>query len=280
MRRPRRTVVDINRLESEELRTYLSRGSWNIAILTDFAGMEVYKADSDEALRSSFSVVGEFPRQIQILKSTSIIGGLSGRQKGLISRMIDDAQTRDFGKFCSLVRDYVDGDQRFKADIESKRQLAREHLAGMAEEMANLAVDYSAMQRNFTEAEVRQVRLDKGAPLAVRKKLFRLSAKMAGDFFELHPHSRKWPADREWPNKFLFRFALLTHLHFFEWVRGGSPLNLSADKIRNDIVDLNFATYGTFFDGLMTNDRKQRRLYIEAKTVLEEFIIPISRATN
>jgi hypothetical protein len=62
-----------------------------------------------------------------------------------------------------------------------------------------------------------------------------------------------------------------------DWIRRGSPKNLNPNKIRNDIVDLNFAAFGTFFDGLMTNDKKQYALYVEAKLLLEEFIIPASQ---
>lgn len=40
--------------------------------------------------------------------------------------------------------------------------------------------------------------------------------------------------------------------------------------MRNDIVDVSFATYGTFFNGVMTDDAKVRELQMELRVVLGE----------
>jgi len=41
-----------------------------------------------------------------------------------------------------------------------------------------------------------------------------------------------------------------------------------AETFRNDFVDMNFAAYATYFDGLMSADAKVRRIHAEARVWL------------
>jgi hypothetical protein len=56
-----RLVIDSNRLQSEELRMHLAQSSQRLAILTDFAAMEVYKGNTLSSIYKSMGVVAEFP---------------------------------------------------------------------------------------------------------------------------------------------------------------------------------------------------------------------------
>lgn len=276
MRSARCFVVDVNCMQSDELAEYLAGGRHNFAVLTDYAGMETYRPDSKEALRESFSVLSRFPAQVLTLRGTKVICGLRGRRKGLRRRFVDWRQSRQFQDYCVLVNRYVSGDDTYRQDIESKRAIARTHLEGIAADTADIALDYSLLQKNFSESELKKIRRDEAYALSSIEKLFAFTAKMATEFFELHPCAHRWPPDHEWPNTFLYRIALLQHLHFFDWIRRGSPKNLNPDRIRNDIIDLNFVTYATFFDGLMSNDQKAQSLYTEAKVLLDNHILPLA----
>ena len=57
--------------------------------------MEAYKADTHDMLYRSMGILGQFPRQVVILKGTKVVCGLSGRAAGLQRRMIDQQQTGD-----------------------------------------------------------------------------------------------------------------------------------------------------------------------------------------
>ena len=47
------------------------------------------------------------------------------------------------------------------------------------------------------------------------------------------------------------------------------PKSVKAEKIVNDLVDVNFATFATYFDGLLSMDEKPLRIYQRAAFVLE-----------
>src|SRR5882724_9776874 len=95
-----RTVVDSNFLQSDRLRAYLSKSPAHIAVLTDYAAMEAHKADTLETLYRSMAILGEFPRQVIVLKGTQAVCGLSGRASGLQRRMIHQEQTQGFAEYC------------------------------------------------------------------------------------------------------------------------------------------------------------------------------------
>ena len=40
------------------------------------------------------------------------------------------------------------------------------------------------------------------------------------------------------------------------------------DRLRNDLIDLIFATYATYFDGLMSQDEKAQRIYKQANFIV------------
>jgi len=49
----------------------------------------------------------------------------------------------------------------------------------------------------------------------------------------------------------------------------GCPKGVRAEKMLNDLVGVNFATFATYFDGLLSMDEKARRIYQQAAIVLE-----------
>jgi hypothetical protein len=46
------------------------------------------------------------------------------------------------------------------------------------------------------------------------------------------------------------------------------PKSVKAEKIVNDLVDVNFATFATYSDGLLSMDEKARRIYQQRAIVL------------
>jgi hypothetical protein len=72
-----RKVVDRNYLQAPELREYLAGSRKHRAVLTDYAAMEAFKGDALANIFSATEIISEFPNQIIVLKSTSIISQLS-----------------------------------------------------------------------------------------------------------------------------------------------------------------------------------------------------------
>jgi len=79
--------------------------------------------------------------------------------------------------------------------------------------------------------------------------------------FRDHPQVTKKPPLAELINTFIFRMSLCGNLLAQEWISVGGAKGVKPQKIRNDIVDISFAAYATYFDGLLTGDKKLLKIY-------------------
>ncbi len=65
------------------------------------------------------------------------------------------------------------------------------------------------------------------------------------------------------------------YLLCLRWISDGSINSLKPDKRLNDLIDMNYAAYATFFDGLLTDDKKLIDIYRDACFFLNEIFKPI-----
>ena len=135
------------------------------------------------------------------------------------------------------------------------------------------AVDYpnifAEVAGNLTETELKIFRTGAHFSDDIIDKFIRHVMMFAGFLFRDHLKVKKIPNFSELPNAFIFRSALCAYLFFIEWVSVGSPPKIKPERMRNDLVDINFAAYATYFDGLFTEDKQLNRLYEKATAVLE-----------
>lgn len=65
------------------------------------------------------------------------------------------------------------------------------------------------------------------------------------------------------------RGVLLNHaFRVIDWISEGGAEGVKSAKMRNDIVDINYAAYATFFDGLLSADKKAQRMYQGAHALI------------
>ena len=125
----------------------------------------------------------------------------------------------------------------------------------------------------YTEAELRIIR--NGSPFTegIFDKLVRGVLFLAADLMKKHPQVTRLPDAKELPNTDIFRDALCAYLMTLRWISVGGARNTRPEKIRNDMVDISFAAYATYFDGLLTADKKLGQLYEEAQYLLSSFFL-------
>jgi hypothetical protein len=265
-----RKIVDSNFLQREDLRTYLSESTENFAVLTDYAAMEAYKGNTLISIHRSMAILAEYPAQVIILHGTQHACSLAGDGRDYWRRMIDNDQTQDFANYCSL----LDRAQRGDASVQRELlDLGREATA----QMERILADARGMSRalngiadTYTPEELRQLRkTDAPYTEALVEKTVRHVMTMAAMMLSDHPTVTTFPDAKEAPDRFIFRIALCMLLLAMRWISVGGPANVNAQRLRNDLVDINFAAFATYFDGLLTADEKLVSIYLEAKIWLE-----------
>ena len=246
-----RKVVDSNYLRNPGLRAYLSASQHNMAVLTDYASMEAYKGDTLISIYNSMAILAEFPSQVLVL---------------------NEAQTRDFGTYCRHLAVAKAGNVRLQRQLLDFGQEATQHLEKrMLADAGTFPEVIELIAANYTKEEL--VALRTAAPYsdAMVKKFITSVLQVSLTMFQSHPRVQNIPNRKEVPNTFVFRAALCAYLLALDWIAMAGPQGAkgaSLKRLRNDIVDVNFAAYATYFDGLLSCDGKTRRIHDQARLFL------------
>jgi hypothetical protein len=97
---------------------------------------------------------------------------------------------------------------------------------------------------------------------------------MAALLLKKHPTGVKRPNAREARNTYIFRLALCMHLLAHRWISVGGIERTQIAKIRNDFIDASFAAYATYFDGILSDDKKLNDIYERAVWLLNNVCVP------
>jgi hypothetical protein len=265
-----RLIIDSNALQSEELRAFLARSKNNFAVINDYLAMEAYKGNTMASIFRSMAILTQFPHQAIILKTTGKIAGLSGRSAGLQRRMIDERQTREFPKFCEALRSAQRGNVALRREILESGRAADRHLERMLESAPIMRDGINELSKWFTQNELRAIRKREPFPRTLIYKATEFMTELTLRTISRHPAPPppfRNPAEM-W-NSFHFRSSVCDFVWSLDWIGKGGIGDVRADRIRNDMVDVIFATYATYFDGLMSRDDKARRIYDQSAFILE-----------
>jgi len=260
-------IIDSNCLRSDELQGYLASSSENLAVLTDFAAMEAYKGDTLVSIYESMRIVASFPLQILVLKGTQTVGSLSGRRSGLQERLTDRSQTKLFHHFAAAMARGRGVNPSVDKQLLAHGTASKTHLDQMLADAADLRGIIESLARIYTKEE--RARIQNGAEYTqemIDKLVPNLLDIAANLFSDVRVKRRPSPA--ELPNTFLFRVALSCYLMAMRRGAFGGVAGVKAERIRNDMVDMTFVAYGTFFDGIMSADKNVNRVYDEACAML------------
>lgn len=259
-----RKVVDSNFMRDERFREFLSKSPNNHAVLTDYAAMEAYKGDTLKTISESMDILTKYPKQIIILKSTDVVCGLRGRAAGLQRRLIDEQQTRSFSRYCQDLAAAKRGDIHYKNQLLLKGKDAIEHLDKVRNDAASIPAAFDAIADTFTKEELRILRKELAYTDDLARKFITYVLDFAIQQLEEHPRVFKLPNVKELPNTFILRYTLCVIILTLSWIKEGGAHGAKPERLRNDLVDANMATYATYFDGLLTADKNLIKIYKRA----------------
>jgi hypothetical protein len=266
-----RKIVDSNFLQRDDLRIYLSASTENFAVLTDYAAMEAYKGDTLVSIYRSMAILAEYPAQVIVLHGTQYACSLTGDGPDYWRRMIDRDQTCGFADYCLRLDRAQRGDATIQRELLELGREATVQMERVLIDARGMAGALDGIAATYTPEELRQLRrVNTPYSEALVDKTVRHVMMMAAMMLAEHPTAPSFPDAREVPDRFIFRIALCMLLLGLRWISVGGAANVSPERIRNDLVDINFAAFATYFDGLLTADDKLISIYLEAKIWLEK----------
>ena len=266
-----RKVIDANSLQSERLKKYLNKNTKNMAVLTDYAAMEAYKGSTLKSIFKSMQILTKYPDQVIILKGTQTVCDLNGKGKGLQKRLIDEKQTKEFEKYYLNLKVAEGGNSKFEKMLLNHGVAANGHMDNILKDSEKIIISMRNIAKGYTKSELKMLRKGESFTDEMIDKIITGIIYLAAFMFVDHPKYNKLPNYNELPNKFIFRYSLAMYLLGINWIADGGLNNLKPEKMRNDMVDMNYVAYATYFDGLMSNDNKAMQIYSVAMDFLNYF---------
>jgi hypothetical protein len=269
-----RMVVDSNYLQCQALRGYLSASTENYAVLTDYAAMEAFKGDPQVIYRS-MEILAERPKQVIILKGTQDLCGLSPSDAARPDGLVDFDQTRGFPTFCRRLAQAKRGDRPLQMQLEQSGREAAAHMDRILGDMLQLNLGIEQIAETYSIEELKILRRREPFTPKMGNKLVHQVRLLAGELFSKHPQVVEVRSGPEMRDTFIFRHAICAYVLGLRAIEDGAAGRAKPQKLRNDSVDVTFATFATFFDGLLSADKKAQGIYVEAAFLLGEiFAMP------
>jgi len=270
-----RKVVDANYLRHPDLDKYLLSDRQNIAVLTDFACMESYKGDALEVIAKNTEILSRHSNQVEVLKATQHIIALQDTHpSATVDQLVDPKQTTGFAWFCKHVKRAVRGDGRIRTQIMEHGRAASAHFDKARKDAVTLADAISEVTRSFGPAHVRALRT--GMPLSpeAAQEMMKLILGVAAEIFASHPLGLTGPQEaKRLLGTYVFRYSLAACSLAARWISVGGAQMVKPDRLANDITDMTYVAYATFFDGLLSKDQKVVEIYDECRFLLDEVFV-------
>lgn len=265
-----RKIIDANCLSDPTLEEYLKSDQSNMAALTEFAGMEAHKGDPVKNICQSMKVLCQHPRQVIILKGARQIIRENQTPSSLnVEVFIDEDQTKHFTESCNVIKQAEKGNPRAIMPIKERGRQATEEMERLQRDAIKVAQGIIAISKTFDPNHLRILRRHDSIPEALGDKIIKDILILSALTIRDHPDTKRVPTARELRNTYLFRYSLCCYLLVLDWLEKGGLNNSNVEKIRNDLIDMSYAAYATFFDGILSKDVKLNRIYKIAFYFLE-----------
>ena len=261
-------IIDANYFQDPALKAYLSSSKEHFVVFNDYACMEAYKGNSIKSISKSMKIVSSFPDQVLVLKSTREVVRLTLSSRD--PRQLEDIdQSKGFRHFCHGVRLASLGDEALKRQIIAKGMEASTRFNALRKDTIRGAMGIAKLKKSFRPEHLSAFRKNEPISSEMISKRIRDIQLLAAFLYRHHPDVDRMPQANELSNGYIFRIAVNVHLLALKWISDGGLGTVSLDKLSNDLVDMNYVAYATYFDGLLTRDKKMMKIYQEARSILE-----------
>lgn len=247
-----RVVIDTNRLEDDELRIFLSADRENKAVLPEHTMAEVFKPRSLEAIYSQFLILSDFPKQVIVLKGNRHILKVRADAPAIANRFINRDETRAVPKFYKAISAAKAGNVGYQRQQIERHQWSIERVETALIELGDQSEAFAELRDAFGPEDLRRLAAKEPSTNRFRTNLMGTTDYLASRLREgrtglplMEPPARYYD--------FTWRYALCHLVQALGLVAKGA-VRRKPDKSANDHFDNVFATFGTYFNGLMTMD--------------------------
>ena len=265
-------VADTGFLRDDGLVDFLSKSISNTVAIAEYTCMECYQGDALVNIERSLRHLCRFPAQVVVLRwASALVGDQDKSGRALVrADLVERDQTEHFPEFCRGVRAAIAGDLTVVRQIRATGDAASKQLQVLRDGAVLVAQGIKGIASEIDQDRLKHIRKDEPFTACDIDWFLRQVLAMARFMFDSHPEATRLPGPGELRGSWLFRYALAGCLLMRRWIQDGGIESTPTKKLSNDIIDMTIATYGTYFDGVLSRDAKLLALHQEMRWVLEQ----------
>lgn len=261
-------IIDTNRLASDQLRDFLAASPENRAVLPDYVAMERFKMGDLDRLREGFAVLKLFANQVVVLKATGEISTLNPDVEQFPDALIDKDQTEAFTEFCSLLDRAGGGDESILSQLRERVGWAQAQMDVVLGGASDFPIGMAEFEQFFSPKDLARIRRGEPMTAEINTKFHKVVSTIVDTIFRNAPVRIDRPNEGNLPNHFILRNVLCTGVYMLSCIERGIGAR-RPEKARNDVIDVLLATYGTYFNGVMSNDALTNEVHVIGRCILE-----------
>ncbi|WP_267386159.1 hypothetical protein [Sphingomonas sp. GC_Shp_3] len=263
-----RVVIDTNSLETPELELFLEADVKNSAVLPEHTIAEIFKPRSLDAVFAAYSVLSRYPRQVLVLRTNRYVSAVDARLAAISNRFIDRDVTRSFPKFCEAIAAAQRGDVGMRKQLAKRRGWAQERVDRAEIAFGDQAETLAQLRDQFSPDDLRRMGAGETISQSARILILQMIHAVATDLALGHPAKFRLPDPPAQYYHFTWRYALCHLIQLLGLVKNGATRRAPA-KARNDHFDNVFATFGSYFNGVMSWDKDVLETHAAARAILD-----------
>ena len=265
-------LVDNNFAQRDGMREYLEASRENRAVITHTLMEEWHKKQASRTTRLSLQIACSYPDQIIVLRDTTDLMHMSGEPRGLLLRLIDRKQTRNFASYCETVITAPLNDE-IEAQFAAHEGYTIESMALLEKEAKKMWALFAMWddpnhRDGFSDAQRKQMSglMGRGERLSaeLQRKTLVLAINQAAASFRRHNVTidkipTTWP---ELANLLSFRYgAMLVSLYVYWKSEHGNSYPSNKRQVLAWLNDIKIAAQATYFDAFNTGEKKLIPVY-------------------
>lgn len=244
------------------MRAFLGASNENQILFSDFELKEAFNGANRQRIIRTFAPVRDFSPQMWALRLTPQISMIEPNEADPSPGFIDELQSNRLRAYLHNVFTDADGIGEFIAIASGD---AEHHFESLMPSVPLIKKDIERFLGSLTATDLAKLRKEN----IINPRI--ADATIEGVTYVMALLMKERGEDsvpEHMENSFMFRFIVANYVLSLFWGVLGGLDSVKPKKLRNDVTDTTYATFATFYDGLITNDHKLRGICVNTRLLL------------
>ena len=256
-------IIDVGYLRDKNVEAYLKADVDNVLVFHNYTYLEAMKGVGSYNMKKSLEIVAKYTNQIQAVIGIDEIMMVDYNSTNFKETFISKELTLILRKFCLRVSKADDSDTEDAKDLVRRSRAATQDLDKMMGVGVLMPIIIETYIQEMDKDFVKYVRTGKKWTMKeyefVRSHVHEICKKPFKEIYGTQLSEKE-----NILNHYIFRDNLTTFFLALKWVTEHGWINYPVEKMRNDIIDMHYVTFATYFDGVLSNDKKINSIYQQA----------------